>query len=142
MPTKFKYKIKEEKFNVGDVEKSRGVKSTVTYVDPITGTISWDIENIPAIDSVFKEFEELRRFIDVLDRGIDDVEISLISKQVIKLFNQYRTHIRKNYPEFYKKTKTNEQDIEETSTSGGAGSYLTPKAFKKNKYQYKLPGKK
>lgn len=142
MPTKFKYKLKEEEFSIGDIEKSKGIKSTVTDIDPLTGTISWDIESIPAIDSVFKEFEELRRFIDILDRKIKDEEISSISKQIIKLFNQYRTHIRKNYPEFYKKTKTNEQDVEETSTSGGAGSYLTPKAFKKTKYQYKLPGKK
>jgi len=70
-------------------------------------------------------------------------------------FNRYRTHLRKNYPDAYKKVgPTNEEELEEMSTtnSGGASftagkgaQYATPYAFKKGKgankatkFMYKL----
>ena len=62
----YKLKIPEQtskggRFKVGDTNTSKGVKSTVRDIDPQTGAISWKIDYVPAFDSVFKEFDELRK---------------------------------------------------------------------------------
>lgn len=126
----YKYKLKEEPFSPGDTSVSRGVKSTVKDINPETGTISWDIEYVPAFDSVFKEFDKLRKIMAQLDDKISDPIIDDIARNIKREFNRYRTYIRKNYPEMYKKFTTNEE-IDEISTSGGAGGYLSKYAFAK-----------
>ena len=131
-----KYKLKEAK--IGDTKISGGVKYTVSDIDPETGSISWKVENVPAFDSTFKEFDELRKFITKLSRDTKDEVIDNIANDIKKSFNNYRTHIRKNYPEQYKKAKMNEADIDEVSTSGGAGAYNTPYAFKLVKKQKEI----
>ncbi len=146
----FKYKLKEQEqdlpqvskggnFKVGDIKISGGTKYTVRDIDPETGSISWKVENVPAIGTTFKEFQELRKFITTLSRETKDQVIDGIADDIRLLFNKYRTHIRKNYPESYKKFSMNEEEIDEMSTSAGAGSYLTKYAFKKPKKQEKLP---
>ena len=134
----FKYKL-SEKLKVGDTEVRDGVKSTVVDIDPETGAISWDIKNVPAIGSTFKEFQDLRKFITALSRETKDEVIDDIANDIRDIFNKYRTHIRKNYPESYKRFTMNEEEVEEMSTSGAAGAYLTKYAFRKPKKQEKLP---
>ena len=107
----FKYKLKEEPFNVGDTKTRGGIKTTITDLDPETGSVTWDVKNVPAIDSTFKEFKELRRFITQLARDTEDTVIDDLADQISKVFNQYRTHIRKKYPKSYK--RVNEGDIDE-----------------------------
>jgi len=126
----YKYKLKEEPFLPGDVNISKGIKSTLKDIDPETGKISWDIEYVPAFDSVFKEFDSLRKIMAKLDIKVNDPIIDDIALNIKKEFNRYRTYIRKNYPEIYKGFTTNEE-IDEMSTSGGAGGYLTKYAFAK-----------
>ena len=133
----YKYKLKEETFSPGDVKVSKGIKSTVKDVDPVTGTISWDIDYVPAFDSVFKEFDELRKIMAQLDIKVDDPIIDDIALKVKKEFNRYRTYLRKNHPEIYNKSKTNEE-LDEMSTSGGAGGYLSKYAFRLLKKQKKI----
>ena len=93
---------------VGDVKTSGGVEYTVTDVDPQTGKISWDIKYVPAFDSVYKEFNDLRKVIAVLDQKTDDKVVDDIAAKIKAEFNRYRTHIRKNYPDEYKKFTLNE----------------------------------
>jgi hypothetical protein len=186
----FKYKLKEEPFKVGDIKTTGGVKTTVRNVDPETGAVAWKVEYVPAFDSTFKEFQELRQFLKKLAQKTDDNVIDTLSDDVNKLFNQFRTHLRKKYPDEYKKVApTNEgindhldlvhvygkdgkmygtgsvekvegdktfvrfdgstvkrfpsdrvkpvkeEEVEEMSTSAGAGSYLTKYAFKKKKVE-------
>ena len=132
----YKYKIKEVSgIEVGDVKVKDGVKSTVTDKDPTTGAISWDINYVPAFDSTFKEFDELNKSITGLSRKTEDAVIDQIAKDIRKLFNAYRTHLRKNYNNEYSKMKISEEDIDEMSTSGGAGGYLGKYAFGKPKKQ-------
>ena len=125
----YKYKLKEEPFNVGDTDVRGGVKTTITDLDPETGAVTWDVKNVPAIDSTFKEFKELRTFMTQLARDTEDTVIDDLADQISKIFNQYRTHIRKKYPKSYK--RVNEEDVDEMSMSGGAGAYQTPYAFRK-----------
>ena len=91
----YKYKIKE--LEIGDITTDSGVQSTVSDIDPETGTISWDVDYVPAFDSTFKEFQELRQYLNTLARKTNDTVIDQLSDNVNKLFNQYRTHLRKNY---------------------------------------------
>jgi len=93
---------------VGDTKTSKGVKYTVTDIDPQTGKISWDIDYVPAFDSVYKEFDDLRKVIAQLDQKTDDAVVDDIAAKIKAEFNRYRTHIRKNYPEAYKKFTINE----------------------------------
>ena len=95
-------------FKVGDVQKSKGVKYTVTNIDPVSGQISWKIDYVPAFDSVFKKFDALKDAMADLDRRTNDSTIDTIADRMKGLFNQYRTYIRKNYPEEYSKFQTAE----------------------------------
>ena len=111
----YKYKLKEEPFSPGDINISKGVKSTVKDVNPETGTISWDIKYVPAFDSVFKEFDDLRKVMAQLDIKVSDPTIDDIAYNIKREFNRYRTYIRKNHPDIYDKLTTNEE-IDEIST--------------------------
>jgi hypothetical protein len=93
---------------IGDIQVSKGIKSTVSDIDPETGQVSWDIEYIPAFDSVYKEFDSLQKIITQLDQKTDDAVIDDIASKIKAEFNRYRTYIRKNYPEAYKKSQINE----------------------------------
>ena len=101
----YRYKLKENsEFEVGDVKVKDGKKSTVTNINPVTGAISWDIVNVGAFDTVYKTFDKLTKLLRTLESGGEaesDSTIDSITDQVKKLFNQYRTHVRKNYPEAY-----------------------------------------
>ena len=107
----YRYKLKEDSytpkgFEIGDVEITKGRKSTVTDVDPKTGAVSWDIENIAAFESIYKTFDKLRGLLKILEKegeAKDDTTIDKISSETNNLFNEFRTHVRKKYPEAYKR---------------------------------------
>jgi|TARA_B110000977_G_scaffold129707_1_gene165444 hypothetical protein len=126
-----KYKLKE--FEIGDVKVDNGTKSTVTDINPTTGAISWSISQIPNIDRLLDESDDLVATAKGVYTKVKDDKVFLdIYKQARSLRNAIRTHTRNNYPEEYKKSRgVNEADVDEMSTSGGAGSYLTPYAFRK-----------
>ena len=94
----FKYKLKEEPFNVGDTETKGGIKTTITDLDPETGAVTWDVKNVPAIDSTFKEFKELVEFVwKSTNFGYSEIHIEkpTNSEREIGWFN----YIMKNYNE-------------------------------------------
>jgi len=101
-------KVSKGDFKIGDTAVEGGNKYTVTNIDPVTGRISWTVEDVPAFDSVYKEFDELRKAMTVLDQKTDDAVVDDIAEKVRNEFNRYRTHIRKNYPDAYKRFQTQE----------------------------------
>jgi len=103
-----KFADKSNKLKVGDTDVEKGVKYTVTDIDKTTGAIQWKIDYVPAYDTVYKEFEELRSTLNTLAVKTDDTTIDNLSDEIRNVFNRYRTHIRKNYPDAYKKFRTNE----------------------------------
>ena len=146
----YKYKLKE--IEVGDTEIRKGVKSTVTDIDPETGAISWDVVDAADFSSVYKALEKSKNFLDTLEKtgkAKDDVIIDGFAEDIAKLFNAFRTHVRKKYPKEYERVSRLK---EQSSTSqggfaaaGGSGAqYATPFAFKKKRkkgpsiYYYKL----
>ena len=84
-------------------EEKKGAEVLVKTIDQVN-----PYEYVPAFDSVFKEFKELRDFIKVLGQKTDDPVVDKLAAEVTKLFNEYRTHIRSKYPDVYKKFQMNE----------------------------------
>ena len=125
----YKYKIKE--IEVGDTKIDNGVKSVVTDKDPNTGAISWSIDYVPNLTKLVEDSMELANTAKgVYQKAKDDKKLLDIYEQAKQLRNIIRTHVRNNYPEDYKKAIF-EEDVDEMSMSGAAGSYLTPYAFRK-----------
>lgn len=119
---------------VGDVNIDRGIKSTVTKINPETGGVSWDIDYVPAYDTVFADFTKLKKSIGQLAVKTKDSVVSNLTSSVKDLYNQYRTYLRKNQPDSYKRYSSIAEDGEGGSMSNAAGGYL-------GKYAYKLPKK-
>jgi hypothetical protein len=127
----YKYKLKE--IEVGDTKVTGGVKSIVTDKDPETGAISWSIDYVPNLSKLVEDSMELASTAKgVYQKAKDDKKFLDIYEQAKQLRNVIRTHVRNNYPEDYKKA-IREEEVEEISTSGAAGAYNTPYAFKKQK---------
>jgi hypothetical protein len=108
----YKYKLKE--IEVGDTEVQGGKKTTVTDINPETGAITWGIEDVGAFDTVYKTFDKLNQLIKTLEsegEAESDTIIDSISGKLNGLFNQYRTHIRKNYPEAYERVLMVKEDL-------------------------------
>jgi hypothetical protein len=100
----FKYKLKE--LEVGDVDVRDGKKSTLTDIDPETGALTWDITDVPAFDTTFNKFAQARDFLKKLSSDkSNDSKFREIYKKVTDTFNDFRTHLRKNYPEEYARVK-------------------------------------
>jgi hypothetical protein len=133
----YKYKLKE--VEVGDTKIEKGVKSTVKAIDPVTGAISWDVEYVADFEKLFDDATELvRTSKGVYTKSKEDSKFKEFYQFARELRNKIRTHLRNEYPEQYQDIKGIDEDIEEISTSAGAGSYLTKYAFKKPKKQKEL----
>jgi hypothetical protein len=119
---KYKYKL-SEKFQDKDIE------TTLTNFEPEKNSYSWKVRYLPDdLHNSLKTFSSLKDiirklFVDPLLK--DDKKLRELITNTHKLFNEFRTHIRKNYPEAYAKIK------EENITSGSGIEYSTPKSFKK-----------
>jgi hypothetical protein len=143
------YKFKLKEIEIGDTEIRGGKKSTVSAIDDATGRIEWDIVDAADFSSVYKALEKAKDFLDTLEKtgkAKDDVVIDGFAEDIAKLFNAFRTHVRKAYPKEYERvSRLKEEEVEEGEGIG----YLTPNAFGKKKknvytsqYGYKLVPKK
>lgn len=115
-------------------------------IDKETGRIGHDIIKLASFgDSLQKlsaAFKALKQLIGT-EEGRRDSNIAAVADELKKVFNKYRTHLRKNYPDQYRMIKN---QLEEISGTGAGGEYSTPFAFNPNKkadgaavnYYYKL----
>ena len=128
--------IPQRKFEVGQVTYADNglTKSEIYDIDDVTGTVSWKVTQLPGFD---KLFDEVNEFVEVAKRVYqktkDDKKFREIYDDARKVKNKIRTHLRNEYPEDYKRMagRIDEEEVDEMSTSGGAGAYLTPYAFRK-----------
>ena len=146
------YRFKLKEIEVGDTKIRKGVKSTVSDIDPETGAISWDVASAADFSSTYKALKKAKDFLDTLEKtgkAKDDTVIDQFSEEIANLFNSFRTHVRKNYPEEYERvSRLKEQSSTATggdAFAGGEGAqYATPFAFRKKGkkspsiYYYKL----
>ena len=107
--------------------------------DPETGKISSKVVRKPSISNMIKDLEaEIQDFKKLVEDKPEDVVLYNISEELNEIYNKFRTHIRKNYPEEYKK-------VQEASMTGTGASftpgvsmvYATPYAFGDNKRKKK-----
>ena len=97
-----------------------GTQSTISSINPTTGAITWDLEDVGAFDTVYKTFDKLNQLVKTLESEGEaeaDPKIDSIAEKVKNLFNDYRTHIRRNYPEAYERVKL----VKEESINEGHG---------------------
>ena len=100
----YKYKLKE--IEVGDTEIRKGIKTTVSDIDPETGAVTYDVENVADFSSTYKELEQAKKFLRDLEqtgKAKDDTTLDKLADELSNIFNKFRTHIRKTYPEEYER---------------------------------------
>ena len=99
------------------------------------GGISHNIIRLPSFNELAIQLKKTRDLANELVRGEivrDDAILRGIYDQQREVFNKFRTHLRKEYPAFYTQLKRQltEDEVDEISTSSGAGAYQTPYAFR------------
>jgi hypothetical protein len=112
------YRFKLKEIELGDTETQKGKKTTVSGIDDETGTITWDVEDVADFSSTYKELEKAKDFLSKLEKtgkSKDDPAIDKLAAQIKELFNTFRTHIRKNYPEEYKRVLRLKESVNEQS---------------------------
>ena len=138
----FKYKIKEApapnlakqgNYKIGDITYSKdgNIKYTVNSIDPESGQVGWNVVELPSFEKLNETADELVATAKkVYTKTKDDEKFKEIYEDARLIRNKIRRHLRNEYPDEYKRM-TMEGEVEEMSTSGGAGAYLTPYAFRK-----------
>jgi len=146
------YKFRLKEIEVGDTVVRKGVRTTVSDVDPETGAITYDVENVANFSSTYNALQQAKEFLNTLEKtgnAKDDTTIDKFAEDISKLFNAFRTHVRKNYPKEYERvSRLKEQSATSqggaTFTPGGGAQYATPFTFRKKGkkspsiYYYKL----
>ena len=90
--------------------------------DPETGRVTSKVVRKVSLSNMFKDLEaEIQDFEEIIKDKPDDTVLYNISEELKEIFNTFRTHVRKNYPEEYK--KVNEGDLDEMNTTGSGASY-------------------
>ena len=113
-------------------------------VDKNTKSISHEIVPLASFSKSLKLLSKAAKSLKSLSKtkeGKADTNIGELSNKLKDVFNKYRTHIRKNYPDQYNQLKQQLEEI--SSTGGGVGAasltpgtgmqYATPYAFKLKK---------
>ena len=103
--------------------------------DPETGRVTSKVVRKVSLSNMFKDLEaEIQDFEEIIKDKPDDTVLYNISEELKEIFNNFRTHLRKNYPEEYKKVQ--EANVTGTGTSistGESPAFATPFAFGNNK---------
>ena len=115
-------------------------------VDSQTGSITHTVTYKPDFQKAFRDFKSTRDTLNTVSRKREldgDDKLDDIAERLGKLFNEFRTHMRKTYSDEY--AKMNEEQIEllvrnklkeisatgtgASFTPGEGGQYATPYAF-------------
>jgi hypothetical protein len=139
--TKFKLKLKEAapnlaqqgNYKIGDITYSKDgdTRFEVDDINDVSGQVSWKVSSLPNFDKLYDEITDAAMTAKgVYTKVKDDEKFREFYEDIKLVRNKIRTHLRKEYLEDYKRMTINEEDVEEMSTSGGAGGYLTPYAFR------------
>jgi hypothetical protein len=130
----------EDLYGPIDVERDFFSADLDTYyktksVDKETGTVGHKVIPLASFEESLRKitgaYEALKDLLKA-DEAKNDSNIQDVSRDIKVALNKYRAHLRKFYPEQYRQAIARiDEDLEEISTSGAAGAYLTPYAFRK-----------
>ena len=103
--------------------------------DPETGRVTSKVVQKPSLSNMVKDLEaEIQDFEILVEDKPDDVVLYNISEELKEIYNNFRTHLRKNYPDEYKKVQeANVTGGGASFSSGNSPAYATTKAFGKKK---------
>ena len=88
--------------------------------DPETGSVKSKVVYKRSFANMVKDIEaEAIDMQKLADENPDDMVLYTVAEELKELFNKFRTHIRKNYPDEYKKLE--EEDLDEQNTTGVFG---------------------
>ena len=148
------YKVKEsiiiedlkDSGNPSSGDKGKNREKEFYFVDepadPETGGIKSKVVYKRSFANMVKDIEaEAIDMQKLSDENPDDLVMYKLAEELKEIFNTFRTHVRKTYPDEYKKLK--EEEIDE-NTLGGAGAgasfnagnsmaYMPNNAFKKKR---------
>lgn len=118
----------EDDFFSSDLEKYYKVDSR----DEETGGIEHTLIKLASFDDLIDSLSKANSSAQLIKQNKtlkNDTELNSILEDINEIFNKFRTHLRKSYPESYKKI-----NLEEESNSAMLGSQPeTPYAFKVKK---------
>lgn len=86
-----------------------------------------------ALNKLYKAVQAVKSLVATKEGKLDPKIVDSF-KQLKDVFNKYRTHIRKSYPDQYGQIKN---QLKEISSTVAGGNYNTPKFVKKYKYKLK-----
>lgn len=119
----------EDDFFSADLEKYYKIDSK----DKETGGISHTLIKLASFDDIIESLSKANNSSELLLNNpslSSDKELQIILTEVNRVFNDFRTHLRKAYPEQYK--MMNKSSLDEESSTGSTGNGpQTPYAFKK-----------
>ncbi len=131
------YRFKLKEIEIGDTEIRGGKKSTVSAIDDATGRIEWDIVDAADFSSVYKALEKAKDFLSTLEKegkAKDDVVIDGFAEDIAKLFNAFRTHVRKAYPKEYERVSRLKETVVSDNESPSLKAKIAADDFM---YQYR-----
>lgn len=140
----YKYKIKEASpnlaqqgnYKIGDITYSKdgNTRFEVSNINQQTGQVGWKVSELPNFNKLFDDVTDAASSAKgVYTKVKDDEKFREFYEELKQTRNKIRTHLRREYPEDYKRMTLEENDVDEVSMSGAAGAYNTPYAFNKNK---------
>ena len=131
------YRFKLKEIEVGDTEIRGGKQSTVSAIDDATGRIEWDIVDAADFSSVYKALLKAKDFLSTLEKegkAKDDVIIDGFAEDIAKLFNAFRTHVRKAYPKEYERVSRLKETVVSENESPSLKAKIAADDFM---YQYR-----
>ena len=131
------YRFKLKEIEVGDTEIRGGKQSTVSAIDDATGRIEWDIVDAADFSSVYKALLKAKDFLSTLEKegkAKDDVIIDGFAEDIAKLFNAFRTHVRKAYPKEYERVSRLKEAVVSDNESPSLKAKIAADDFM---YQYR-----
>ena len=131
------YRFKLKEIEVGDTEIRGGKQSTVSAIDDATGRIEWDIVDAADFSSVYKALLKAKDFLSTLEKegkAKDDIVIDGFAEDIAKLFNAFRTHVRKAYPKEYERVSRLKETVVSENESPSLKAKIAADDFM---YQYR-----
>ena len=119
---KYKLKLKEAapnlaqqgNYSVGDITYSKDgdTRFEVDDINDESGQVSWKVSSLPNFDKLYDEVTDAAMTAKgVYTRVKDDEKFREFYEEIKLVRNKIRTHLRKEYPEDYKRMTMNEADV-------------------------------
>lgn len=113
-------------------------------INPETNSVGHDVIKLASFGDSLKKMSDAVKSLKQLmgtDDARSDQDIKVIARNLKDVFNKYRSHLRKYYPDQYSQIKNQLEEISTTGGGDGAASftpgtgaqYATPYAFSKKK---------